>query len=140
MSGYYPPGVTGNEWQIAGTPETSEHVECTAEIVVAPTYLVTEAMEDLNKLVLRLRGMILADAPADKKLLEKHTLGIEIRLLKLKEELDTGMEAECNFEGDVDGQIRGGDLFVWTCPRCGTENEKDVDFGPDPDDYDDRED
>ena len=28
MSGYYPPGVTGREPQIAGMPEGVEHMEC----------------------------------------------------------------------------------------------------------------
>lgn len=98
----YPPGVTGNEYPIAGGQVHNESVTCTADTEYIPAHLVKQAIEDCS--------------PA--------------RLQAVIDEID-GIEAECNFEGEVEVDWYQG-VGTWTCPRCGNENTIEDD-GTDPD-------
>lgn len=101
----YPDGVTGNEPQIAGYLEISEDVECEEEVLFLTPYQVGEILSEHGEW---------AVAEAVGYLSEQ-----------VKQE-------ECGYFGTVDGHVVNG-LFVWVCPRCGYEQQTELDDGLDPD-------
>lgn len=52
------------------------------------------------------------------------------------EAMPTADDVDCGYDGEVDEvyYARPAQLLVWTCPRCGYQNETDAPEGPDPDD------
>lgn len=112
MSGYYPPGVTGNEPEIAGYPETSEDVECAEDDVIFLT------AHQVHEILAEQGEWAVAEA-------------VGYPSIQVKQE-------ECGYAGTVDGQVVDG-VFVWDCPRCGAEQEMELDDGPDPDEQRDIE-
>lgn len=52
------------------------------------------------------------------------------------EAMPTADDVECGYDGEVDEihYARMAQLLIWTCPRCGHENDADAPEGPDPDD------
>lgn len=120
MSGYYPPGVTGNEPEIAGYPEGSEMVYCQSSYVPA-IYL--HGLEQAT-----------AEAQAQRQRGEKWGI-VEEQIAGLTKAVDVLIAAirdgeqvtvECDFGGEVDGYYVD-DLFCWTCPTCGSEQEEYID-------------
>lgn len=96
---YYPPGVTGNEPEIAGYPEARLRLACDHDTVdMVPSHWVSEVIRD----------------------------GVS-GLLDLIEAEDESVDAECGFEGEVDVVIVDGILAQWTCPRCGQDVESELD-------------
>lgn len=113
MSGLsnYPPGVTGNEREIAGPDTLTVTRECKGtEARVYPAYYVDQ---------------LITDEEIGTYVLEKTAVTTEY---------------ECPFTGQVDAEVYNYELF-WTCPTCGYENVESwggpEEFDePDDDDYD----
>lgn len=112
----YPPGVTGNEPEIAGYAEGTERVES------------CECMIDAERIHFAI------DWPTRRDLLRvvpgRNAIDVVTQIDEGMHALTvTGMdEIECPFRGgDVDGQYDdGGALFYWVCPLCGGENTNDL--------------
>ena len=97
----YPDGVTGNEPQIAGYLEVSEDVECEEEVLFLTPYQVEEILSEHGE-------WAVAEA-------------VGFLPGQVKQEV-------CGYAGFVDGHVVNG-LFVWVCPRCGSEHETEPDDG-----------
>lgn len=110
----YPPGVTGNEPQIAGYPEGSRAVICAAD----DPYVVhlERAGDDIYSLV--------KDVLSTDQGLTASDIRRKIDALAATWRRE-GAVAPCTWEGVVDGVYSQG-AFLWTCPNCGTEQEEDV--------------
>ena len=117
-SSHYPPGVTGREPQIAGYPETSMEVDCVRQEAVCLYKF--EVLEEVALVI----GRVSSGADPDASLLD---------LQQLLQEDAEETTAECDWSGEADGYVEG-DEFIWTCPRCGSDNTHMLDTGPDPDD------
>lgn len=116
MSGNYPPGVTGNEWQIAGYPEGVWHGECQAsEYNVAPLYLVETAIERIR----------LGLTATSSRTYEERVYDVLVRVeqgLRVLWDDARPDGSQCDWEGDVDA-VFTLDTVEWECPRCGTAHE-----------------
>lgn len=110
----YPPGVSGNEMAIAGPDEMVLRVECEQEdVMVRPMPPVLwEAIKDAVE-----RRLASPDAEGPVRSLS--------RLVAEFEALPQIL-ATCKFEGEVDVQIAGVDVY-WDCPACETKHTDDVD-------------
>lgn len=115
----YPPGVTGNEPEIAG-PSWEGQVErdCPdgGEVYVVSRDLVRrmqlwQQTKDSHGDVLFYERMLLAAVARDLKQLSP-------------------IDMDCPFYGTVDAVIYGGTLR-WECPLCGTEYEEEPEWGDD---------
>lgn len=118
MSSNYPPGVTGNEPEIAGRPMRTMNVDCEQESLdMVPAHWAREVVKDLaSPHPTRRDWEELADLLADS---------------------GWTVETECGFGGDVEVEVEGNTAY-WECPRCGQDNEYELDDGPDPDEQRDR--
>ena len=99
MGGYYPDGVSGREWQIAG-PDFEQDMErfCGADVETVPLHLAQEILEDM-----------VAGTPVRP---DDYAI-----LLRQSQRAGT-----CGFLGEV--FVTGyGLTYTWTCPACGTEHE-----------------
>jgi|SRR5690606_11587004 len=99
MSGYYPPGVTGYEPEIAGYPEAEIEVECDSTDQFVSLRQVKEMVTDY---VLHRRS------------------GLTEALSDLPQQ-----EADCGFTGVESVQVSSG-VGYWTCPWCGQDQEVDL--------------
>lgn len=109
MLSNYPPGVSGNEPEIAGFPEGSRFVECDNDEAVG---LSREQVEDAVR----------AYSPAPD--------GGE-PLSRVLRELPEAVVGECQFSGEADGawtHTRPSSIaiFSWTCPWCGLDQDTEV--------------
>jgi hypothetical protein len=113
----YPPGVTGNEFQIAGPDKESDEVRtCGKEGVTVLT------VSDLDVLYLeRSIEMLRADNAA------KHpnavTLALQ-RLHQIKSSIEDVEVVKCPFEGLVT-VIGYQGVASWTCPLCREEHDEE---------------
>lgn len=115
----YPPGVTGNEPQIAGYPDPGTDVrECQADAATMTRYSVLEAIRDAWRV------------PKQGELTAAEALD---RLQAAIDALDTDEDGVCAFEGPVEITYAHG-VESWECPNCGHEHEDEADDGPNPDD------
>lgn len=99
MSGYYPPGVTGYEPEIAGYPEVEMEVEC----------------GEVDQFI----SLRQAQATSEKWVMERRS-GLAKALAALPQ-----LEADCDFTGVETLQV-SGDVGYWTCPWCGKDQEVDL--------------
>lgn len=121
MSGYYPPGVTGNEPQIAGYPEIEMEVECgESDTYFLGLYQVREMIMDLG-----FAGQGTVEMCMTAKDVLDGIDGLDIA------------ERDCSWQGTVAVEIEG-DQAYWNCPRCGSSQSEQIETGPDPDDERDR--
>jgi hypothetical protein len=116
--GGYPPGVTGNEFQIAGPDyEETEFKECAAKDV--EWRMLTEAAERrLVTLVEELRKCALEAKPPQLPML--WSLG------QSANDIRTVDFEVCPFTGDVEVTGFRGQRW-WICPGCRTEHNEDAD-------------
>lgn len=115
MSSNYPPGVTGNEPEIAGYPTSASIRECQAEAATLTRYSVLDVV----------RSVDLSDPSRARDLLKAAI-----------DALPTDEDGVCMYEGPVEVE-HVGDIDFWECPNCGAEHEDEAD-GPDPDEQRDR--
>ena len=121
----YPPGVTGNEPEIAGYDEGVRHVECDEEATAVYAHevksLVSEAAFRLEIAARSASEGVLAESlPV---VVERIARQMRSDVLALAEAEET---VECGFVGEVD-VVYGADrtAFAWDCPRCGYEHEEE---------------
>jgi hypothetical protein len=117
----YPPGVTGNEYEIAGGNEFEEHFDCSAEIEYVT--LTRKQLYKLSDYALTLFNEFKREGSISE-------YSIETRLKKLMHELneyyhsDELVVKDCDFSGVVlKEEYRGTVCFE--CPKCETAYEKD---------------
>lgn len=103
MGGYYPPGVTGMEPEIAGYPEGTMNVECQHTTDTLVRKAVLEAATDAWE-----RGLNIND------------------LIPILEEMQHDPDGVCMFDGEVEVQYVDRTTFVWECPMCGHEHEEEL--------------
>jgi hypothetical protein len=117
----YPPGVTGNEYEIAGGNEFEEHFDCSAEIEYV--IVTRKQLYNLSDHALTLYNEFKNNGTISEYL-------INTRLKKLMHELngyyhsDELVVKDCDFSGVVlKEEYRGTVCFE--CPKCETTYEKD---------------
>ena len=101
----YPPGVTGNEPEIAGYPTSECFRECQADVPTFTRYSVYEVVNSVD----------LSDPSRARD-----------RLHAAIDALPTDEDGVCSFEGLVEVE-HAGDVEFWTCPNCGEEHESELD-------------
>lgn len=107
----YPPGVTGNEPEIAGNPEVTMVMDC-------------DSLTDLYAK----QPLVDLQARAEEALAGRRSKDVEKVLREFVEAVRNGdTQADCcAFSGEVEGALVDRDTFVWTCPWCGTDHESDI--------------
>lgn len=121
----YPPGVSGNEPQIAGYPEKQTIRTCGAvdvEVRIMP--------DDLDTWINAMSKML--EHTVTEASIRSYATGIVSVYKSL--EYKTFI-TECLFKGDVDVQMHPYAEY-WQCPLCGTEHETEHDIPEPPDYYD----
>jgi hypothetical protein len=121
----YPPGVTGNEPQIAGYPEGARVMTCSKYFdgaKIAPVHLGDELLAI---------QLLIQEGKTDA------AVAAVTRLTRDALDMPEAEETECGFEGEADCMFGEG-MIWWTCPRCDQENETEMDDERDEDDGRDR--
>jgi hypothetical protein len=120
----YPPGVTGDEYEIAGASETEEYWECesmvTAVIVNMP--MIKEMSEDIFTVFTSLRDHSYTSYQA---LVDQKVKNIKRTLEDLTHSNDA-IEVDCGFHGYVLMQSYKNKKW-WSCPSCQEEHETEID-------------
>ena len=110
----YPPGVTGNEFEIAG-PQWEDTVERVCEAQDVSVRVIERDVADAIKHWQQSRKT------------DDEARAQQSMLWMLRDALVDDFDAEqCQFEGKVDAWGYGG-VTHWTCPKCGTEHEEEPD-------------
>lgn len=124
MSSNYPPGVTGNEPEIAGRPVRTMNVDCEEDDVtfISAQEVLEALMKARDEMTHRGAGLTPRSA-------------VDF-VEELIDQIDV-VERECYWSGEVEVEVEG-DTAYWDCPRCGQSNEYELDDGPDPDEQRDR--
>lgn len=144
MSGLsnYPPGVTGNEPQIAGGTDVVVEVTCGAEpFDVYPAAAVDDLLRSLADVLngrrtvrTEVRGRWREETETEQVLRAKNRLAVAlIGVAAMKFE----QPEPCRFVGQVDAEVFEGTL-CWECPSCGTKHEDDRFNEPDDEPDDER--
>lgn len=118
----YPPGVSGNEFQIAGYPERTTKKVCGAEGVplnIADPWVSARATELLNEIDF---DAVKGRDYSTKVILSNHRARNIYHLLLAAADQTFYAEGDCPFEGDIDTQY-DYNYEWWSCPICGTEHE-----------------
>lgn len=122
MFSNYPPGVTGNEFEIAGPDyEETEEVECQESAEMVPALVIKGLAAYAAVLKERLARAILErdefEILAVTRLLILHIEGAASLADSSKE------EGVCGYAGPADVQGYRNQRW-WTCPACGAEHEE----------------
>jgi hypothetical protein len=116
----YPPGVTGNEYEIAGGEETEEYWECesmTSSITISMNML-QEMADD---------GLTIYNRLKEHNYTSYQAL-IDQKLKSLRDKIhgyihsDDVIDGDCGFAGYVLKESYRNKQW-WSCPNCGTEHE-----------------
>ena len=118
----YPPGVTGNEYEIAGPDrEWSEEFECSNEefeyVMITP--YAYEFCSELGNKIYSIKGK--EDLQTN---LYKYISMIN-SMFNMSDITTETQVKKCGFVGEVDKQSYGGQIW-WECPQCGKEYEEEV--------------
>jgi hypothetical protein len=120
----YPPGVTGNEYEIAGGEETEEYWECesmTSSITISMNML-QEMADD---------GLTIYNRLKEHNYTSYQAL-IDQKLKSLRDKIhgyihsDDVIDGDCGFAGYVLKESYRNKQW-WSCPNCGTEHEVELD-------------
>jgi hypothetical protein len=121
----YPPGVTGDEYEIAGGVETEEYWECegmvTAVIVNMP--MIREMSEDIFTVFTSLRDH---NYTSYKAWVDQKVKNIK-RTLEDLTHSDDVIEVDCGFHGTVLMESYKNKK-LWSCPNCGADHEIEIDY------------
>lgn len=115
----YPPGVTGNEYEIAGGDEFEEHFDCSAEM---------ECVALTRKQIYNLSDHALTLYNEYKKYGAIHSINAHLK--QLMHELNGYYDSDdlivknCDFSGVVLKEEYRGTVY-FECPKCETTYEKD---------------
>lgn len=120
----YPPGVTGNEPQIAGYPSTMVARTCRdarGEATRTEWLPVARIREEIDHIATSLHAALTNPDAA-----QGHVLQAGWPLAALRQAtFDDAAEFECDFDGDVEVELHGS-TEVWRCPTCWTLHEEDA--------------
>jgi hypothetical protein len=110
----YPPGVTGNEWQIAGPDEREVLVKCESE--------------GFNLRTIDIYGMNQINAAIED--LQNGAMSPQTALSRLRQVkatiMEVDIEVECPFMGEVT-VFRTDGPWTWECPVCRVTHEIEED-------------
>ena len=118
----YPPGVTGNEYEIAGGSEFEEYFDCSAEMECV--MLTRAQIYSLSDHALTLYNGFKREGVISEYL-------ISTRLKQLMHDLnrhyhsDDLVVKECDFSGVILKERYRGTVY-FECPKCETSYERDV--------------
>ena len=119
----YPPGVTGNEYEIAGGNQSEEYWECESMVsgITVNMNLLQEMADDGLTIYNRLKeyNYDSYQALVDQKL---KSLRNKIHSLIHSDDVTDG---DCGFAGYVLMESYK-DKKWWSCPNCGTEHEIEI--------------
>ena len=121
----YPPGVTGNEYEIAGGNEFEDHFDCSA--TVEHVLLTKKEIYDLSDYALSLLNEYKRSGNISE-------WWIENKLKPLMHDLngfyhsDNTIEKDCDFSGVILKEEFRGTVY-FECPKCETGYEKDAYYG-----------
>ena len=104
----YPPGVSGNEPEIAGYPTSERSRECQADAPTLTRYSVLEVVHNVD----------LVDLSDPSRARDRLQAAIDA--------LPTDEDGVCAFEGLVEVE-HDGNVEFWTCPNCGEGHESELD-------------
>jgi maleate cis-trans isomerase len=113
----YPPGVTGNEYEIAGPDYEQEEKRACGQRDVVWHVVSSAGASAVALLVTQLRKVVL-DASGVEELRKLYSTAL------LAEGVDEVAFEVCPFDGEVLVQGFRGKRW-WRCPGCGTEHEAD---------------
>lgn len=127
----YPPGVTGNELEIAGYDEREMYVECQKEVKL---FVVDQALKSkLASLKIRVEGSTtwgsLKENPDTIEACHRQLAYLKKTVLQLNRDvydLPT-VEVACPFEDEVMVYAHPSVGAHWACPVCDTEHEYETD-------------
>ena len=121
----YPPGVTGDEYEIAGGVETEEYGECegmvTAINVSMPT--IQDMSEDIFTVFTKLREYNYTSYQA---LVDQKVKSIK-RTLEDLTHSNEAAEVDCGFYGNVLMESYKNKKW-WSCPNCRADHEIEIDY------------
>ena len=121
----YPPGVTGDEYEIAGGVETEEYWECegmvTAINVSMPT--IQDMSEDIFTVFTKLREYNYTSYQA---LVDQKVKSIKRTLEDLTHSNEVA-EVDCGFYGNVLMESYKNKKW-WSCPNCRADHEIEIDY------------
>lgn len=135
----YPPGVTGNEYAIAGPDyEAEEDRDCAEECAEFVSLTHVDAfLGDLARRLLEAAAHG-AQGSSFEAAMKSGADGVKVALGELKA---LAVDKPCEFSGEVMVTGYGGQRW-WTCPSCGSETTEDAAEMEDPradDAWDDRD-
>lgn len=120
----YPPGVTGNEYEIAGGEESEVYWECesmTSGITIS-MHMLEEMADD---------GLTIHNRLKEHNYTSYQAL-IDQKLKSLRDKIhgyihsDDVIDGDCGFAGYVLMESYKNKTW-WSCPNCGTEHEIEMD-------------
>lgn len=120
--GWLPPGVTGNEFPIAGPDrEFDDHRECTSQGF--PVKTITDyGVKQIETAIESLRNRDQSDSVLS-------AINVNAAIARLRDAQsdirDTDVDGECPFEGDVTIMQYNG-IESWECPVCRVVHETEV--------------
>lgn len=118
----YPPGVTGNEYEIAGPDnEWEEEFECTNdefEFVMISPYAY-QFCSEFGKKIHTIKGQ------EDIKTNPYHYASMINALFNMPDITPETQFGKCGFVGEVSKESYRGRIW-WKCPQCGKEYEDEV--------------
>ena len=119
----YPPGVTGNEYEIAGGNESEEYWECESMVkaVVVNMPMIQEMSEDIFTVFTKLREHSYTSYQA---LVDQKVKSIK-RTLENLTHSDDAIEVDCGFYGNVLMESYKNKKW-WSCPNCKKEHEIEI--------------
>lgn len=130
MNDNYPPGVTGNEYEIAGGDEFEEHFDCenVIDYYTIDSRIIENLLGALNYClnVLNHEKSEYVERP---KWVENTMRSRLDEVSKTFQEIfisQTALQSDCGFSGDVLKESYRNEIW-WECPECNDKNEIRVD-------------
>jgi hypothetical protein len=120
----YPPGVTGNEYEIAGGDETEEYWECESMVtaVTVNMPMIQEMADDGLTIYNRLKEY---NYDSYQALIDQKLKSLRNKIHSLIHSNDA-IEVDCGFAGYVLMESYRGKKW-WSCPDCLMEHEVEID-------------
>ena len=121
----YPPGVTGNEYEIAGGEETEEYWQC--EGMVSAITVSMPTIQDMSEQIFTVFTKLREHSYTSYQELVNQNVRSIKRTLEDLIHSDEVVEVDCGFNGTVLME-RYKNKKWWSCPNCRTEHEIELDY------------
>jgi hypothetical protein len=118
----YPPGVTGNEYEIAGGKESEENFDCNA---TANYISITKhEMNDLSDYVLTMLNEYKRSGNLSEFWIANYMKPLLRKMYDYMSSFET-YDSDCNYSGIV---LKEGfqDTVSWECPKCGKDYQEKI--------------